>query len=200
MILSEKLKNKNIILASGSPRRQEFIKDLGVDFEVRIKSIEEDYPQNLQAEEIADFLAKLKADVFLEELQPEDILISGDTVVWFDQQILHKPKTKQEAFEMLKKLSGKIHEVISSACITSLQKQLVFHDTTKVFFKELRDEEINYYIEKFQPFDKAGAYGIQEWIGKIGIEKIEGSFYNVMGMPIAKVYDCLMNEDFYRGK
>lgn len=195
-MLREKLQNRNIILASGSPRRQDFLRDLGLNFEIRLKELEENYPDHLKAEEIADYLSKLKANAFKNELEPEDILITGDTVVWFQNEILHKPKSPEEAFEMLKKLSGNAHEVISSACITSVQKQAVFHDITKVYFKDLTDEEINYYIEHFQPFDKAGAYGIQEWIGQIGIEKIEGSFYNVMGLPIAKLYQNLASGEF----
>lgn len=195
-MLRQKLKNRNIILASGSPRRQDFLRDLGLNFEIRLKEVEETYPDHLQAEEIADYLAELKAGAFIDELEPEDILITGDTVVWFNGQILHKPKNPEEAFKMLKSLSGNSHQVISSACITSLKKQQVFHDLTQVYFKELTDEEIHFYIEQFQPFDKAGAYGIQEWIGQIGIEKIEGSFYNVMGLPIAKVYQYLSMEEF----
>lgn len=191
MALAEKLKSRNLIVASGSPRRQQFIKDLGLDFEIRLKPVQETYPETLEAVEIAEHLAKLKAAVFLEELNPEDILITGDTVVYHENQVLNKPKTEEEAFEMLESLSGKSHQVISSACLTSTDKYALLHDVTKVYFKELDKQEIDYYIKYFKPFDKAGAYGIQEWIGKIGIEKIEGSFYNVMGMPIAKVYEAL---------
>lgn len=191
MSLAEKLKDRNLIIASGSPRRQQFIKDLGLNFEIRLKPIVETYPDSLGSVEIAKYLAKLKAAVFLDELNPEDILITGDTIVWHENRVLNKPKNKEEAFHMLKSLSGKSHKVISSTCLTSTEKSIILHDTTKVYFKKLNDQEINYYIEHFKPFDKAGAYGIQEWIGKIGIEKIEGSFYNVMGMPVAKVYEAL---------
>ncbi|HLS30140.1 MAG TPA: Maf family nucleotide pyrophosphatase [Flavobacteriaceae bacterium] len=191
MILAEKLKSRNLIVASGSPRRQQFIKDLGLDFEVRLKPVQETYPDTLEAVEIAEHLAKLKAAVFLDELRPKDILITGDTVVYHENKVLDKPKTEKEAFAMLESLSGNSHEVISSTCLTSTQKYVLVYDVTKVYFKKLKAEEINYYIKNFKPFDKAGAYGIQEWIGKIGIEKIEGSFYNVMGMPVNKVYQAL---------
>jgi len=191
MSLASKLKGKNLIVASGSPRRQQFIKDLGLDFEIRLKSVSEDFPSSLSAVEIAEYLAKTKAQAFISELKSEDILITGDTIVWHENKVLNKPKDSNEAFKMLKSLSGKSHQVISAACITSLEKSFLFHDVTKVYFNVLEDEEIDYYINNFPPLDKAGAYGIQDWIGKIGIEKIEGSFYNVMGMPVAKVYNAL---------
>lgn len=191
MALAEKLKSRNLIVASGSPRRQQFIKDLGLDFEIRLRPVQETYPESLDAVEIAEHLAKLKAAVFLEELKPKDILITGDTIVYHEDKVLNKPKSEEEAFAMLERLSGKSHEVISSTCLTSTEKYVLLHGVTKVYFKELTPEEINYYIKYFKPFDKAGAYGIQEWIGKIGIEKIEGSFYNVMGMPVDKVYEAL---------
>lgn len=190
-MLAEKLKNRNLILGSASPRRQQFIKDLGLNFEVKLKSVEENFPNTLKGEEIADFLAELKAKAFLKELNPEDILITGDTIVWQDKEVLHKPKNEKQAYDMLKKLSGNAHQVISAACIMTTTQKFTVHDITKVYFKDLADEEILYYIKNFNPYDKAGGYGIQEWIGKIGIDKIEGSFYNVMGMPIGKVYDVL---------
>lgn len=190
-MLHEKLKDKNIILASGSPRRQQFLKDLGLDFEVRLKPVREDYPPHLKGAEIAEYLAELKTKPYLEELKKNEILITGDTIVLQKNKVLAKPNTQNEAIGMLQKLSGTTHEVISSACITSTEKTVLLHAKTKVFFKVLAPEEIKYYITNFQPYDKAGAYGIQEWIGKIGIAKIEGSYYNVMGMPIAKVYAAL---------
>lgn len=190
-MLAEKLKNRNIILASGSPRRQEFLKDLGLNFEVRLKSVEENFPNTLKDVEIAEFLADLKAKAFLENLKSDDILITGDTIVWFENQVLHKPKDKNQAYEMLKKLAGNAHQVISAACIATPEEKFLVHDITTVYFKTLSKEEILFYIENFNPYDKAGGYGIQEWIGKIGIDKIEGSFYNVMGMPLGKVYDVL---------
>lgn len=191
MSLAEQLKDRNIILASGSPRRQQFIRDLGLDFEIRLKAIQEDYPNHLQAEEIASYLAELKANAYLDELNPKDILITGDTIVWYQNKVLHKPKTEHEAIQLLQELSGNTHQVISSSCLLSTKQKIVLNDTTKVFFKALALEEIEYYVKTFKPYDKAGAYGIQEWIGKIGIEKIEGSFYTVMGMPVSKVYNGL---------
>ena len=190
-MLAEKLKNRNLILASASPRRQQFIKDLGLSFEVRLKPVEENFPETLKGAEIAEFLAELKAKPLLKDLNPEDILLTGDTIVWHENQVLHKPKNKDQAFEMLKKLSGNSHQVISAACLATSKRKVLVHDSTTVYFKNLNKEEINYYIENFNPYDKAGGYGIQEWIGKTGIHKIEGSFYTVMGMPIDKVYDVL---------
>lgn len=189
MDLFGNLKDKKIILASGSPRRQQFLKDLGLDYEIRLKSVEEKFPEELQGKEIAEYLAELKTEPY--SPQDQEIIITGDTVVWHENKILHKPKNKKEAQEMLRNLSGKAHEVISATCLKSTSKTTVISATTKVFFKELADEEIDFYITNFKPFDKAGAYGIQEWIGKIGISKIEGSFYNVMGMSVDKFYEAL---------
>src|SRR5699024_1280877 len=190
-MLAEKLKNRNIILASGSPRRQEFLKDLGLNFEVRLKSVEENFPNTLKDVEIAEFLADLKAKAFLEDLKSDDILITGDTIVWFVNLVLHKSKDKNQAYYMLTKLARNAHQVISDACIATHEEKFLVHDITTVYYKTLSKEEILFYIENFNPYDKAGGYGIQEWIGKIGIDKIEGSFYNVMGMPLGKVYDVL---------
>ena len=187
-MLWNKLKNKNIILASGSPRRQQFLKDLNLDFTLRLKEIEEIYPSHLKEAEITVFLAKLKADSIKNELKEEDILITADTIVWLDGKAIEKPKNRELAFEMLLELSGRTHLVISSICITSLNKQSVVSDTTLVTFKALSHDEINYYIDNYKPYDKAGGYGIQEWIGYIGVEKIEGSYFNVMGFPVHKFY------------
>lgn len=191
MIL-EKLKNKNLILASGSPRRQQFLKDLGLEFSIQLKEVQEIYPPGLTGSEITDFLAKLKAKPFDNELNSNDILITSDTIVWLDQKAIGKPKNREHAKEMLFLLSGKTHEVISSICLSSKNKQKIFSDTTQVKFKELSNEEIDYYIDKYKPFDKAGSYGIQEWIGFIGIEKIEGSYFNVMGFPVHEFYKEIM--------
>ncbi|MFN2262358.1 MAG: Maf family nucleotide pyrophosphatase, partial [Psychroflexus sp.] len=179
MIL-EKINQKNVILASGSPRRQEILKAIGVDFKIKLRSVDEDFSKDLKHAEISDFLAKLKADQF-QDLEPNDLLITGDTIVWHDNQALNKPKDENHAFEMLSSLSDATHEVISSVCIKTQDKEQVIHDVTKVKFRKLSDAEIRYYIEHYKPFDKAGAYGIQEWIGKIGITEMQGSFYNVMG-------------------
>lgn len=192
-MLKNKLQKYNIILASGSPRRQQFFKDLDLDFEIRLKDTEEIYPEDLKAIEITNFLAELKANAFEGELQPNDILITSDTIVWHNNKALGKPKDKQDAFEILKTLSNDTHDVITSVCFKTNIGTTLIHEITKVTFNELSDEAINYYIENYKPFDKAGAYGIQEWIGFIGVSKIEGSYANVMGMPTDKVFNYLLN-------
>lgn len=192
-MLSNKVKNFNLILASGSPRRQLFFKDLNLDFEIKIKEIKEVYPKHLLASEITDYLANLKATPFLNELKENDLLITSDTIVWFENEALGKPKDYKEAFNMLKRMSGKTHTVITSVSIKNINFQKIFNDSTTVTFKELTDEEINYYLEHYKPYDKAGSYGIQEWIGKIAITSINGSYFNVMGLPIHKLYEELMN-------
>jgi septum formation protein len=191
-MLREKLKHYHIILASGSPRRQEFFKGLGIDFEVRLKPIKEDYPSRLRHFEISDYLAQLKSLQFENELQTNDILITSDTIVWHNNKALGKPGTEQEAFEMLKSMSNQTHEVITSVCFKTIQSEKTVNNTTKVTFKEFSDEEIWYYVHHFNPMDKAGAYGIQEWIGQIGVTNIEGSYFNVMGLPVHLVYDTLI--------
>ncbi|MEJ6675729.1 MAG: Maf family nucleotide pyrophosphatase [Polaribacter sp.] len=190
-MLKQKLKPYNVILASGSPRRQQFFKDLDINFSVQLKEVEEKYPKELKAAEITDFLADLKSKAFT-GLQEKDLLITSDTIVWLENKALGKPKDAKEAFTMLRALSGKKHKVITSISIKSLSFQKIINDSTTVNFKELSDEEIQYYINNYKPFDKAGAYGIQEWIGFIGIDSIEGSYFNVVGLPIHKLYDELM--------
>jgi septum formation protein len=190
-MLKEKLKNYKLILASGSPRRQQFFKDLDLDFEIRLKEIEEVFPPELKAEEITNFLAELKAAAFEGELQPNEILITSDTIVWHKNKALGKPKDRQEAYDILKSLSNTTHEVITSVCFKTNNSSSVIYETTKVTFNELSDQAILYYLENYKPYDKAGAYGIQEWIGFIGVSKIEGSYANVMGMPTDKVYEFL---------
>lgn len=192
-MLKNKLQNNKIILASGSPRRQQFFKDLELDFEIRLKEIEEIYPPELKASEITNFLAALKAAAFEGELQPNDILITSDTIVWHNNKALGKPKNKLDAFEILKSLSNATHDVITSVCFKTISKTTLIHEITRVTFNELSDESINYYIDNFNPYDKAGAYGIQEWIGFMGVSKIEGSYTNVMGLPTEKVYNYLLN-------
>jgi len=191
-MLREKLKNYHIILASGSPRRQEFFKGLGIDFEVRLKPVKEDYPSRLRHFEISDYLAQLKSLQFENELKTNDILITSDTIVWHNNKALGKPGTEQEAFEMLKSMSNQTHEVITSVCFKTIRSEKTVNNTTKVTFKEFSDEEIWYYVHHFNPMDKAGAYGIQEWIGQIGVTNIEGSYFNVMGLPVHLVYDTLI--------
>lgn len=190
-MLKEKLKKYKLILASGSPRRQQFFKDLDLDFEIRLKDVEEIYPPELKAVEITDFLALLKANAFDGELKKDEILITSDTIVWHESRALGKPKNDEEAFEMIKSLSGKTHEVITSVCFKTSSASTLLHDITKVTFNNLTDEAISYYIENYKPYDKAGAYGIQEWLGFMTVAKVEGSYTNVMGLPTAKVYEYL---------
>lgn len=192
-MLDQKLENYNIILASGSPRRQQFFRDLNLKFEIRVREVDEVYPDNLQSFEITDYLSVLKATVFENELLQNDILITSDTIVWFENKALGKPKNELEAQNILSNLSGKTHEVITSVCIKTNLKTTVFHDITKVSFHVLTTEMINYYIKKYKPFDKAGAYGVQEWIGFVGVSKIEGSYTNIMGLPVDKLFAILDN-------
>mgnify|MGYP003674306061 FL=1 len=190
-MLKEKLKNYHLILASKSPRRQQFFKDLNLDFTIQLKEVEEIYPKELKGTEITEFLADLKSKAFT-NLSDKDLLITSDTIVWLENEALGKPKDKADAFKMLQSLSGKKHEVISSISIKTNNFQKIISDVTSVYFKEISDEEINFYIKNYKPFDKAGAYGIQEWIGFIAIDKIEGSYFNVVGLPVHKLYDALM--------
>ena len=191
-MLAEILKSRHLILASSSPRRQELIKGLGLDFEIRIKLVKEEYPHRLRHFEISDYLAQLKSMPFVGELNPNDILITSDTIVWFNAKALGKPKDNNDAFEMLKSLSGHTHEVITSVCFKSVTTQKTINSVTKVTFKALSDDEIWHYIHNFMVLDKAGAYGIQDWIGQIGVTKIEGSYFNVMGFPMDKIYKTLL--------
>lgn len=185
--------NYNIILASKSPRRQDLLKQMGVEFVVETKDIEEDYPATLKGHEIAEYLSKHKTLAFLNELKESDLLITADTIVCYNDSVLGKPRNYDEAYEMLSLLSGKQHQVITGVAVTTTTKQKIFSAITHVTFKQLSDNEINYYINKFKPFDKAGSYGIQEWIGLIAITKIEGSYFNVVGLPTQQLYNCLVN-------
>jgi septum formation protein len=180
----------NLILASGSPRRQQLLKEASVNFTIKTKDTKEIYPSTIPPEEVPVYLAKLKAHAFLEEIKDQTIL-AADTVVIIHGQILGKPGDEDEAIHMLKTLSGNMHEVITGVCILNKNKEIVFKDVSEVYFKKLSDEDIFSYVRKFKPFDKAGAYGIQEWIGLIGIEKINGSYFNVMGLPVHKVVEEL---------
>jgi len=190
-MLNEKLKQHHIILASGSPRRQQFFTELGLDFEIRLKPIKEEYPNRLTHFEISDYLSQLKSLPFKNELRENDILITSDTIVWHKNKALGKPLNKEDAFNMLKSFSSSTHEVITSVCFTTTKLQKTVNAVTKVTFKELDNKEINYYLKTCKPFDKAGSYGIQEWIGQIGITKIEGSYFNVVGLPTHLVYKTL---------
>lgn len=191
--LQEKLNGYKLILGSGSPRRKMFLEEMGLNFEVRPKSVDEVYPDHLQGKEISDYLAELKATSFKSELKPKEIVITSDTVVWHKGASLAKASNAQEAFDMLRTLSGDWHEVITSVCFTSLDTQKTVNCTTHVKFMDFTDDELNHYIQKCAPFDKAGAYGIQEWIGMIGISEIKGSYTNVVGLPTHLVYKTLMD-------
>lgn len=183
-----------IILGSQSPRRQELLCGLDIDFEVHtIDGLEEHYPETLQGAEIPLFLARQKADAFLPTLTADDLLITADTIVWLDGRVYGKPTDADDARRMLRTLAGRTHEVITGVCLTSTQRQEAFSATTQVTFANFSDAEIDYYVAKYRPFDKAGSYGVQEWIGYIGVESIAGSFYNVMGLPVQRLYNVLQN-------
>jgi len=190
-MLTEVLKNYSVILGSKSPRRQQFLKELNIPFESRTIDTEEIYPNEYKAEEITEFLAKLKAKAI--ELNDRELLITADTIVWSNNRALEKPKDRNAAIEMLKELSNNNHEVISSVCIATRHKTKIITDKTKVFFNELTTDEIMFYVDNYKPFDKAGSYGIQEWIGLISVTKIEGSYANVVGLPVQKLYNELKN-------
>lgn len=192
-MLNKILHHKNIILASGSPRRQQFFKEMNLNFSILLKDVEEIYPNHLKAEEITNFLAELKANSFENELKENDILVTSDTIVWLNGKALGKPKDDEDAFKMLQQLANQTHEVITSVCLKSVSKVDIFHCTTKVTFVALSDENIRYYLDHYKPFDKAGSYGIQDWIGLIGISKIEGSYTNVVGLPTEMLFQKLMH-------
>ncbi|HYQ57442.1 MAG TPA: Maf family nucleotide pyrophosphatase [Draconibacterium sp.] len=179
----------NFILASKSPRRQELLKSLGIEFQVITKDVDESYPAEISPVKIPGYLAEMKAKAFIGELNNKDLLITADTIVVLNDLVLGKPADYEHAFQMLSALSGNMHDVITGVCLSSEKKTVVFSSLTKVLFKQLTKTEIDYYIKTFNPYDKAGAYGIQEWIGSIGISHIEGSFYNVMGLPLQKLYE-----------
>lgn len=192
-MIADILKKYNIILASGSPRRQQLLKEIGIPFTVQLKPVKEEYPGRLTHFEISDYLAQLKSLPFKDSLKENDILITSDTIVWHKNIMLGKPNNHEEACEMLSLLSGDTHEVITSVCFTTTKFEKTLNSITKVTFRELSAKEINYYIDTYKPFDKAGAYGIQEWIGKIGVKSIEGSYFNVVGFPVDVVYKTLLD-------
>ena len=185
----ENLEKYHIILASNSPRRKELLGGLGIPFEVKVlPDIKENYPENLPVTEIAEFIAREKAAAYVQVMDEHDLVITADTVVIAQGEVMGKPIDADDARRMLQKLSGCKHQVVTGVCLTTRQVQRHFSVTTDVTFKQLSDEEINYYIERYQPFDKAGAYGIQEWIGYIGVTGLEGSYFNVMGLPVQRIY------------
>lgn len=188
----ENLKNYKIILGSQSPRRKELLKGIGIDFETRVKEIDESFSNELKKQEIPVYLSKQKAAVFQEEINNENILlITSDTIVWINDKALNKPSDRNEAIKMLQTLSGNMHEVFTGVSLTSKEKQITFYEETKVYFKKLSLAEIEFYIDQYQPYDKAGSYGVQEWMGFVGMCRIEGCFFNVMGLPLSKLYSEL---------
>ncbi len=190
-MLLQNLQKYKIILASKSPRRQQLLSDLGLKFEVQSMDIPEEFPEEMGMTEIPVYLAELKATAFLPHLKDDQLVITADTIVWLDGKVLNKPADYAEGFRMLKDLSGKKHQVLTGVCLLSIEKRVSFYVSTDVWFKQLADEEIHYYLKNYLPYDKAGAYGIQEWIGYIGINHIEGSFFNVMGLPVQSLYEHL---------
>lgn len=186
------IQDYHILLGSNSPRRKELLAGLDLNFEVKvIPGLEEHYPPTLQPEEIPVFLARQKAEAYIPTLSDKTLLITADTIVWNQNKVIGKPKDREDAIQMLQSLSGHEHHVVTGVCLTTTEKQKAFSVVSTVKFAALTDEEISYYVDKYRPFDKAGAYGIQEWIGYIGVESINGSFYNVMGLPVQRLYQEL---------
>ena len=185
------LESYEIILASKSPRRQQLLRDLGLTFSIQSMDIPEVFPEGLGMTEVPVYLAELKAEAFRPILKDNQLVITADTIVCLDGQVMNKPSDYSDGFRMLRDLSGKKHQVLTGVCLLTTEKKVSFYASTDVWFKDLSDEEIHYYLENFHPYDKAGAYGIQEWIGYIGIHHIEGSFYNVMGLPVQSLYEHL---------
>lgn len=183
--------NKKIILASKSPRRQELIKGLELPYEVHTFDVDESYPDHLKEQEIALYLAEKKAAAYPGSIKENEVLLTADTIVWVNDHVLNKPESPQEAFKMLKEICGTSHTVYTGVCLRTATQTISFYDSSEVVIKPLNDEEINHYITHYKPFDKAGSYGIQDWFGYVAVEKINGSFYNVMGLPVGKLYDEL---------
>lgn len=190
-MLLEKIQKYNIILGSSSPRRAELLNKLGIKFTIEISSDKEFFSEDLKGIKIAEFLALQKAESILKKISSNYLLITADTIVVINDMVLHKPKDRKQAIKTLKMLSGKTHEVITGVCIKSEKKEVIFSSTSFVKFNKLTDKEILFYITKFNPFDKAGSYGIQEWIGNMAIEKINGSYNNIVGLPTSKLYQKL---------
>ena len=189
----DNLEKYKVILASGSARRRELMAGLGVNYEVRIlPDVDESYPDTLQGEEIPLYIAKEKADAYIPMMQPDELIITADTIVWLDGKVLGKPRDREDALQMLRTMSGRTHEVFTGVCITTTDWQRSFTAQTEVRFATLSEDEIIYYVDNFKPMDKAGAYGVQEWIGFIGVENISGSYYNIMGLPVQKLYRELL--------
>lgn len=185
----ENLNKYKVILASNSPRRKELLSGLGVDYEVKtLPDVDESYPDGLSGEEIAKHIARGKAEAYRSLIQADELVITADTIVWLDGTVMGKPKDEEEAKDMLMRLSGKTHQVITGVCLTTASMQKTFATVTYVTFATLTDEEVDYYVTRYQPMDKAGSYGVQEWIGFVGVENLSGSYFNVMGLPIQRLY------------
>lgn len=192
--IQKKLKGKKIILASGSPRRRELLGELGIEFTTSIiEGYDESYPKELPANEIAEFICREKSLHYSEELSENEILITSDTIVVLKDEIMGKPSSKEEAVKMLRELSGKTHKVITAVCLRDSRHTVSFSDSTKVTFYPLSESEIEFYVDNYKPYDKAGSYAIQEWIGLSGVESIEGSVYTVIGLPVARLYRELLS-------
>ena len=186
------LEKYKVILASNSPRRKELLGGLGIAYEVKaMPDVDESFPTDLESEEIPVYIAKKKVDAYKPIMQPDELIITADTIVWLDGIVMGKPKDAGEACEMLRRLSGRTHQVITGVCVTTIDKQVSFSTVTDVTFDELTEEEIEYYVTHFKPMDKAGSYGIQEWIGYVGVRSISGSYFNVVGLPIQRLYSEL---------
>ena len=185
----DNLKKYKVVLASNSPRRKELLSGLGIDYEVKtLPDIDESFPEGLTEVETATYIARAKADVYRNIMQPDELIITADTIVWLDGEVMGKPLDGEDARRMLRALSGKTHQVITGVCLTTIDRQKAFATVTDVTFCHLSEEEIDYYVERYRPMDKAGSYGIQEWIGFVGVESISGSYFNVMGLPIQRLY------------
>ena len=185
----DNLKKYKVVLASNSPRRKELLSGLGIDYEVKtLPDIDESFPEGLSEVETATYIARAKADVYRNIMQPDELIITADTIVWLDGEVMGKPVDEEDARRMLRALSGKTHQVITGVCLTTIDSQKAFATVTDVTFCHLSEEEIDYYVERYRPMDKAGSYGIQEWIGFVGVESISGSYFNVMGLPIQRLY------------
>lgn len=188
----DNLKKYKVILASNSPRRKELLSGLGLEYEVKVMpGIDETYPDTLPTEEVPVYIAREKAEAYRKSIAEDELIITADTVVCIDGEVLGKPADEAEAHAMLRKLAGRTHLVITGVCLTTTQFQKSFAAVTEVTFDQLTDEEISFYVEKYRPFDKAGAYGVQEWIGYVGVTGMNGSFYNVMGLPVQRLYQEL---------
>lgn len=191
MIMKAPASKYAIKLASKSPRRQQLLQTLEIDFEVWTLDVDESFPAALQREEIPLHLAKVKADAFLPRMSASDLVITADTIVWIDDHVLNKPADAAEAMHMLKLLNGKTHEVFTAVCLRTLEREELIWDCTRVHFTKLSEDELQHYIDHYKPFDKAGSYGAQDWIGLVGIDRLEGSYFNVMGLPVHKLYSAL---------